>query len=63
MAAGLAVCEAIVVMAHKLGLSVIAQGVETKEQLGRLLAPMSLGQQGNWVLPMIRCSIVHWWRK
>lgn len=55
MAANLAVCEAIVAMAHKLGLRVIAQGVETKEQRVRLLAPMSFGQQGDWVLPIIHC--------
>jgi diguanylate cyclase (GGDEF)-like protein/PAS domain S-box-containing protein len=31
-----ALCEAIIVMAHKLGLSVIAEGVETKQQLAVL---------------------------
>jgi len=34
----LALCEAIVVMAHKLGLKVIAEGVETREQQDMLLA-------------------------
>lgn len=34
----LALCEAIVVMAHKLGLKVIAEGVETREQQDLLLA-------------------------
>lgn len=34
----LALCEAIIVMAHKLGMKVIAEGVETEEQRDLLLA-------------------------
>ncbi|MCK5354400.1 MAG: EAL domain-containing protein, partial [Methyloprofundus sp.] len=33
-----ALCEAIIVMAHKLGLKVIAEGIETEEQLQLLKA-------------------------
>ncbi len=41
-----ALCEAIVVMAHKLGLRVIAEGVETQEQADRLLRAGSDFAQG-----------------
>jgi len=34
----LALCEAIIVMAHKLNMKVVAEGVETQEQLNLLLA-------------------------
>jgi EAL domain-containing protein (putative c-di-GMP-specific phosphodiesterase class I) len=34
----MALCEAIIVMAHKLGMKVIAEGVETIEQRDLLIA-------------------------
>ena len=51
--ADLALCEAIVVMAHKLGLKVIAEGVETRRQQ-ELLAQIGcdLGQGYLFAKPM-----------
>jgi EAL domain-containing protein (putative c-di-GMP-specific phosphodiesterase class I) len=44
----LAMCEAILVMAHKLGIKVIAEGIETGEQC-RLLAQAGCDYgQGYW---------------
>lgn len=51
MAAGskdLSLCEAIVVMAHKLGLQVIAEGVETEQQRDWLRAAGCDFAQGYW---------------
>lgn len=42
----LALCEAITVMAHKLGMQVIAEGVETQEQLKLLISAGSDYAQG-----------------
>lgn len=44
----LALCEAIVVMAHKLGLKVIAVGVETQQQRDLLVNIGCDYGQGNW---------------
>lgn len=41
-------CEAIIVMAHKLGMKVIAEGIETKEQLDLLLNAGCDYGQGYW---------------
>lgn len=44
----LALCEAIIVMAHRLGLQVIAEGVETEQQHDLLLAAGCDYGQGYW---------------
>ena len=44
----MALCEAIIVMAHKLGLSVIAEGVETERQAQLLAAYGCDFAQGFW---------------
>ncbi|MEO6118509.1 MAG: EAL domain-containing protein [Methylotenera sp.] len=41
-------CEAIIVMAHKLGIKVIAEGIETKEQLDLLTSAGCDYGQGYW---------------
>ena len=41
-------CEAIIVMAHKLGMKVIAEGIETQEQLDLLLGADCDYGQGYW---------------
>lgn len=43
-----ALCEAIIVMGHKLGMKVIAEGIETKEQLDLLLSANCDYGQGYW---------------
>jgi EAL domain-containing protein (putative c-di-GMP-specific phosphodiesterase class I) len=42
---GMLICEAIIAMAHKLGIKVIAEGIETQQQLTALTAAgCDLGQ-------------------
>lgn len=41
-------CEVIIVMAHKLGMKVIAEGIETKEQLDLLVSAECDYGQGYW---------------
>ncbi|WP_158002566.1 PAS domain S-box protein [Methyloterricola oryzae] len=49
----LALCEAIIVMAHKLGLKVIAEGIETREQRDLLMAAgCDFGQGYLFARPM-----------
>lgn len=49
----LALCEAMIVMAHKLGIKVIAEGIETFEQLNLLIqAGCDFGQGYYWSRPL-----------
>ncbi|MFA6179274.1 MAG: EAL domain-containing protein, partial [Candidatus Methylopumilus sp.] len=41
-------CEAIIAMAHKLGMKVIAEGIETQEQLALLTSAGCDYGQGYW---------------
>lgn len=43
-----ALCEAIIVMGHKLGMKLVAEGIETKEQLDLLLSAGCDYGQGYW---------------
>lgn len=43
-----ALCEAIIVMGHKLGMKVVAEGIETKEQLDLLISADCDYGQGYW---------------
>jgi diguanylate cyclase (GGDEF)-like protein/PAS domain S-box-containing protein len=49
----LALCESIIAMAHKLGLSVIAEGIETEEQCALLKAAGCDYGQGYWFSPAV----------
>jgi len=51
----LALCEAIIVMAHKLELKVIAEGVETEEQRSLLAAAGMRLRSGVFVLQAVAC--------
>ncbi|HWU35160.1 MAG TPA: EAL domain-containing protein [Methylovorus sp.] len=49
----LALCESIIAMAHKLGLNVIAEGIETEEQCALLKAAGCDYGQGYWFSPAV----------
>ena len=44
----LALCKAIILMAHELGIQVVAEGVETEQQRDLLLAAGCDYAQGYW---------------
>ena len=56
----LALCKAIIVMAHELGMQVIAEGVETREQLALLAAAgCDFGQGYLFARPMVVADFDH----
>lgn len=56
----LALCKAIIVMAHELGMQVIAEGVETREQLALLIAAgCDFGQGYLFAKPMAVADFDH----
>jgi len=52
----MALCEAIIHMSHKLGMKVIAEGVETQEQLNLLVAAGCDYAQGYLFSPPISAA-------
>ena len=59
----MALSDAIIVMAHKLGLRVIAEGVETEQQRNFLQANGCHLLQGyRYVKPLDALALEHFWR-
>ena len=59
----LALCEAIIVMAHKLGIQVVAEGVETREQRNMLVtAGCDFGQGYFFSRPVSSDEFSHLWQ-
>ena len=59
----LALCEAIIVMAHKLGIQVVAEGIETSEQCNMLVAAgCDFGQGYYFSRPVSADEFGHLWQ-
>jgi diguanylate cyclase (GGDEF)-like protein/PAS domain S-box-containing protein len=59
----LALCEAIIVMAHKLGIQVVAEGIETREQRNMLVtAGCDFGQGYYFSRPVSPDKFCHLWQ-
>lgn len=56
-------CEAIVAMAHKLGMKVIGEGVETQAQWDALKGMGCDLAQGNWITPPLPQTVFEAWRQ